>query len=388
MMVRSIEGGRWTATFRPQRRVRFLGTCSIALWLCVWAVGEVFAVGVLLASLGLPWGPRLLHALTSLEASLAPGVADRIAWREFPGPPNAGALALAFVGVWLAIWTMAGLLAAYQVLRLLASEDWVAWDGTGVEIRRRVGPFRTRRQWRADQIEHVSLSRSDRALLLHTPRATRTLTPWGSRAERAGVRDEIRKVLGSGAHAAGPEIPSGWSVLAADDEGMLLVRDPGARRARAVAAWSTTIALVAGAVFAWYRGYLAEVPGLGGDALALFALLGLAGCVAGSAWLSFGGTRIVVRKGAIEFRPGPLAGRSTAILEKLTLVVDHTTDDDGDDWFELQARSGQQRRTIDRRMNESRKILQLARWIAEQSGAPLDLGRGVEYGDAESRAAA
>ena len=50
--MRSVDGGRWTATFRPGRRARLFGTSFLALWLCVWAAGEAFALGILLASLG------------------------------------------------------------------------------------------------------------------------------------------------------------------------------------------------------------------------------------------------------------------------------------------------------------------------------------------------
>ena len=374
MMVRSTEDGRWIATFSPRRLVRIPATGFLALWLCAWAAGEAFALGILLATLGVPGGSRFLRLLETLGTAIAPGLAGRIAWREAPGP-EAGSLALVFIASWLTIWTLAGVMAVYQVLRLHASEDRVAWDGTGVEIRRRLGPFRSRRTWHAEQIEHVSLSRPDRALLLHTPRATYALTEWGSKAERADVRDEIRDVLGSAARAASEagdrEVPAGWEASPESDGGTLLVRDPAARRGRAAAAWSMTIALAAGATFAWSRGVL-------DGSWALAALLALCACAAGSVWASLGGTRIVVREGEIEFRPAPLTGRSNATIREARLCVEHTTDDDGDDWFELQARSGDERRTIDRRMNESERVLQLARWIAARSGAPLDLGRGVE----------
>ena len=188
MMVRSIKGGRWTAAFRPRRLVRFFGAGFLGVGLLVWAVGQAFALGVLLASLDILGGSRLLHALTSLGASIAAGLAAQVAWREIPGPQNAGALALSFIASWLAIWTAAGVMAGFQLMRVLASEDHVAWDGAGVEVFRRLGPFRSRRAWRADQIEHVSLSRPDRALLLHAPRATYVLTEWGSQAERAAVQ--------------------------------------------------------------------------------------------------------------------------------------------------------------------------------------------------------
>jgi hypothetical protein len=374
MMVRSTEDGRWTATFSPRKRVKFSGTGFLALWLCVWAAGEAFALGILLASLAAPGGARFLRLLETIGAAIAPGLAERLAWRAVPGP-EAGTLALSFIASWLAIWTLAGAMAIYQVARLLASEDRVAWDGAGVEIFRRLGPFRTRRRWSAEQIEHVSLSRPDRALLLHTPRATYALTEWGTRAERAEVRDEIRSVLGSTARAAAEageaEVPRGWVASPEADGGTLLVRDPAARRGRAAAAWGGTMVLAAGAALAWTRELLDGPRALG-------AFLALCACAAGSVWASLGGTRFVVREGEIEFRPARITGRSSVTLREARLSVEHTTDDDGDDWFELQVRSGDERRTIDRRMNESERVLQLARWIAAHSGAPLDLGRGVE----------
>jgi hypothetical protein len=110
--------------------------------------------------------------------------------------------------------------------------------------------------------------------------------------------------------------------------------------------------------------------------------------IAASAWHSFGGTGIVVRKGEIEFQRGPLAGGARETLKPFGLSVGHTTDDDGDDWFELQARSGDRHRTIDRDMNDSETVLLLARWIADRSGASIDLGRGVETGGEAERLAA
>jgi hypothetical protein len=114
----------------------------------------------------------------------------------------------------------------------------------------------------------------------------------------------------------------------------------------------------------------------------LTALVLVSGLLAaGSVWLTFGGTEIVVREGEVEVRRGFLGLSSIRTLEAVRLSVEHTTDSDGDDWFELQARSGGERVTLDLRMNESWRVLELARWIAEQSRSPLDLGRGVE--DAE-----
>ena len=213
-MERSIQGGRWAATFRPGRRVRFFATAILIPWLVLWGVGETVAVAILLASLDLPGGAALLGLLGEMARAAVPELVARYAWREVPGAGAAGPLALSFIASWLAIWTLAGIAALHQLMRLHASEDRVEWDGAGIEVHHRTGPFRARRSWRTDQIEHLSLSRSDRALLLHTARATHVLTPWGSKRQRAAVRDEIQRALKTSTRAlakpAGPEPPRGW----------------------------------------------------------------------------------------------------------------------------------------------------------------------------------
>lgn len=382
MIERSTEGGRWNATFRPRRRVRTFATTFLALWLVVWAAGEAVALGILLASLDLPGGSRLLRLLTMLAKSVGPGLAERFAWRELPSPQGAGLLALAFIGSWLVVWTLAGLMAAFQVMRLNGSEDRIAWDGTGVELFRRTGPFRSRRSWRSDQIEHLSLSRSDRALLLHTARATVALTEWGSKAERQGVCDEIRKVLRNPSRVTsrppGQEVPEGWVALAAPPDGTRLLKDPASRSRRAGAVWVFTIGLAGAAAAGYMMGTLDGFLGLGeGMVVVLAAFFVLAG-VAGGAWLAFGGTELILREGSLELRRGWLAGGSSETLKRLKLSIEHSTDADGDDWFELQARSGEQRRTLDRGMDESEELIELGRWIAQRTGAPLDIKRGVE----------
>ena len=408
-MARSIENGRWNATFRPGGLVRFFGTGVITAWLGAWVVGEAYAAGILLASLGVPGGAAWLNLLGLLAGRIAPALAERLAWRDFPTPANADTFALAFITTWIAVWTVAGLVAAWQLLRLHASEDRVEWDDSGVTVHRRVGPFRARKTWRAERIEHVSLGRSDRTLTLHTTRGARVLTEWGSKAERAAVCEEVRAafglaaaegtrrrmgkraeakprdrrkpalklIRGAGARAgAGP--PAGWVALPAEDGATRLVRDPAARRARVLGAWTATAALAAAAVTAYGSGAM-DVGWAPEVALAALAILAIVLAAGRSAWLTFADTEIVVRPRAIEVCPGLRASR---VLDPVRFSVEHSTDSDGDDWFELHARAGFEHVVLERRMNESEPVLALAHWLARQSAAPLDLGRGVaDLGD-------
>lgn len=388
MMERSIRGGRWAAAFRPGRRVRFFATAILVPWLGLWGVGEALAVSILLASLDLQGGAAMLGWFGELARSASPELVARYAWREVPGSSSAGPLALSFIASWLAIWTLAGIAALHQMVRLHASEDRIEWDGAGIEVHHRTGLFRARRSWRTDQIEHLSLSRSDRALLLHTARATHVLTPWGSKRQRAAVRDEIQGALRTRARAlakpAGPEPPPGWMASPAAAGGTRLVR---ARRG--AVAWLAigTLAVAAGIARVSGALDLKWLPYADGVLIAAVAALA-AVAFAASAWQAFGGTEIVVRKGEIEIRRGPLAGGSSETLKPFRLSVGHSVDDDGDDWFELQVRSGDRHRAIDRQMNDSERVLLLTRWIADRSGAGIDVGRGVEGGEAEEHALA
>ena len=158
------------------------------------------------------------------------------------------------------------------------------------------------------------------------------------------------------------------------------------RRRQAAVAWSVTVGLAAFAAWTFGRDYLQGAWGVGEALAAVAATVVLVVLAAGSAWLSHGGTDFLVRPGELEIRRRYFAQRSSQKLKPLRLRVEHSTDSDGDDWFDLQARAGESRRTIERRMNESEDVLQLARWIAEKSGAPLDVGRGVEEEERQSLA--
>ncbi|HEY2955365.1 MAG TPA: hypothetical protein VGK89_08980 [Candidatus Eisenbacteria bacterium] len=370
MVERSFEGGRWTAVFRPGGIGRIFRAGFLVFWLCGWLLGEVAVGAIVLAALGVPVAAEILRRL------------------RFPELSGADWTVLAFLGFWLLLWTVGGLTAAWELMRLLSSVDRIEWDGEAVELFRRVGPFRSRRKWRKGKIEHVSLARPARALTLHTGRASHRLTRWGSKAERAAVRDEMRRALGiaprGGERARSQESPAGWASAPDPDGGVLLTRDPAARRRQAALAWTVTVALAAGAVIVLGRGYL-EGPWGRREAMgAVAAVLGVALLAAGSLWLSHGRTELVVRPREIELRRRFLSRTSSRTVRPLKLRVEHSTDSDGDDWFELQALAGDERRTIERRMNESGAVLDLARWIAEKSGAPLDIGRGVEGEEREA----
>jgi len=58
-----------------------------------------------------------------------------------------------------------------------------------------------------------------------------------------------------------------------------------------------------------------------------------------------------------------------------SLVVRLSTDDDGDDWFELEARGDGGSLRLEKSMNAGPEVLAFARFAAWHSGFPLDVPR-------------
>src|SRR4051794_29139443 len=93
---------RWEGTrgvLRPAGAGRWVMVGFLAFWLCGWAAGETFALGTLLAWLGVPVGRlQLDHAGFSVAAA-------------------------AFILFWLTLWTLGGLAALYTLLRTAFGRD-------------------------------------------------------------------------------------------------------------------------------------------------------------------------------------------------------------------------------------------------------------------------
>jgi hypothetical protein len=157
------------------------------------------------------------------------------------------------------------------------------------------------------------------------------------------------------------------------------------RRQQARVAWGVTIALAALAVAFHAPAFARGGWGVAQVIAAAAAAMVLAVLAAGSAWLSHGGTDYLVRQGSISKRGWFVNRRWSVTLEPVRLRVTRSTDSDGDEWLELRATSGTVSRRIERRMNDLGVVVRLAHWLAERTGAPIEIDRGV---DDEERTAA
>lgn len=365
-MERSFDGGRWTATFRPTGIGRFFAAGFLGFWLCGWAVGELFAGAALLGMIGQSVAPELLREL------------------KFPmtgDPGGAPWFVIGFLLVWLTFWTAGGIAAMREAGRLLAGRDTIRWDATGLERELAWGPVRSRRAWRAEEVRGFAFGRRNRGLTVVTARGTEVLTAWGTPAERAELAQELRRTLGTETRPASPdapaELPEPWRSEPGAD-GTRLFRDPAGRRKAGAVAWGVTVAVALGAVATWAPRWLQADPEPGSTAGAAGIALVVALLALGSARLSHGRSQIVVRHGALEFRRRFLGPERVTVFEPIDLRVGLHTDSDGDEWFDVEARCGPKKKSIDRRMNDPMPMLALARWLALRTGAPLHLDRGVE----------
>lgn len=369
MLERESFGTGWQASLRPRGAGRIVAAGFLGVWLCGWAAGEYFAGGTLLAAL------RQLLA-PDLELAWLPRMRGSVPANPWP--------VVAFLAVWLTIWTIGGIAAMTEVARVLAGVDEVRWDHEGIEVVRRAGPFASRRRLAWAEVRG-GFSRRRGRLVAHTRRGPATIAALGT----AGERDELAALLASAwrearggeaeSRPAFEQAPEGWTVATAEDGRPMLVTDPRARRIGALVL----------ALFALFLGMAgAAVAGSAGGALpwvgaAVFGVLSLA-CVAGSAWLAFG---------RVELRPFPgqlrrvrrAFGREwTRELSPARLRLEHGRDSDGDERWNLVALGPDGRQSLATGLNAPGPARHLGLWLAARM--QVELENGSEHDEERRRA--
>jgi hypothetical protein len=107
---------------KPRGAGRFFASGFLIFWLCGWAAGEVLALWVLVrGAISLITG----EALGSEGGPVAPGPAIAVG---------------VFMVVWLTLWTIGGICAIRELLKMLWAEDRISTASGLLSVSRRLGP--------------------------------------------------------------------------------------------------------------------------------------------------------------------------------------------------------------------------------------------------------
>jgi hypothetical protein len=334
---------------------RYVGAAFLAIWLCGWAAGEAFALGLLVWG-GIAW-----------ITGEPPG-----AGREPLELASAAALG-AFLLIWLAFWTLGGIAAATELLRELWGEDRLVARSDGLLVEWRAGPFRRRREIPRAEIVDVAQLRRRGRIVVETPRERIDACRLGSEIERRQAVVELRRELGLGAAAKAfsASLPDEWAEIATPEDCSALVPSPATRRLQIrVAALVALLACIVTAAF--FHGAAADSSWLAAALLGAAASTALGAWVGWLAWIR-NEWRIEAGSLVLQRR---LGNRVTERFRATRLALTWREDSDGDDWYELEARADgvgrTQRRRIVHSLNDDATPRRLGMWLAQRAGIPLD----------------
>ena len=373
--VRSLPDGE-EIVLRPTGMLRYLPAAFLAFWLCGWAVGEAVVLVLLL-------GPAAAPLLEAAREVLPFGVG------RVPLPSGSLPLSvLAFLALWLTFWTWGGIGAAWELLRLLSGSDRYVLRPGSFTYRRAAGPFGKTRLFRAGSVGAIVDRRRKSQLaavvagkeILLSVGVPAELGPWLAGRLRAALGLQgsggATESRGAGAEASAaivPPVPSQWQATPRPEGGVILAAPSG--KSRKTAGCALLVAFVvtsgAGALVAAAARNSGRIDGIVG--------LATAGCVLAIAvdalclWTALARDAWVLTRGRVERvrRIGPWIRRRA--VRKGTLAAMLSTDDDGDDWFTLEARGDGGPLRLTKVMGSGPEVLAFARFAAWHSRFPLEL---------------
>ena len=340
---------------------RFGGAAFLALWLLFWAPFEAAVIWIL--------GKGLWSLLTG-----EPPAADHT-------PLTAGIALPAglFLLFWLAFWTLGGLAAGHELLRLLFGRDRIVAGCDGLEIVPGRGLYRSRRKVGRQEIRRFYRQPSGTTLCVETTRGTIELTRLGTPAELAELEQALTGHFQLEAQPA-PEgaLPRGWIGILSPERDRVLVKDPAVRRKQALAMWIVFAPIASGGL---YLGLAAlERPSLWVVALMLTAIAVAGGWAA--AWLSFGRNEWKLDKGRLVLQRRFGTNRTQRFeAVSLELVEDHSGE--SGPWYELKAVAAsarsepcphhewKHRRTIHRQSDDPTQPRHLGLWLSQRCQLPF-----------------
>ncbi|MBL9216478.1 MAG: hypothetical protein JNG83_13460 [Opitutaceae bacterium] len=333
----------WEARLKPRAADRWGGAPFLGVWLVFWVLGEGFALWILIAG---GW---------ALVTGQPPGPG------RAPLEPAPALLTGGFLLAWLAFWTLGGLLAWHEFLRLTWSEDRLVARSDGLELARRVGPFTRRRFLPRDGLRGFFRVEAHTAVQAETTGGTVELTRNGTPAEQ----ERLIAVLTAELRLPAPErlppvLPADWRELRVPEGGEVIVRSPDGRRTAARVMWLIALPLAWGALAlmreAWDR------PSYGAAAAMLTVVAGLA------VW---GAVRLTWAREEWRLEPGRLVRQrrfGSRVREGFVgvgLRLAESTDGDGDRWFQLELLGpGDAVHPLRRQMHDPTEPRQLGQWLA------------------------
>ena len=363
---RTSEG--WELRLRTRDGGRFISAAFLAAWLCFWAVGEAFALWFLVVgAIALVTGKPPEPGREPLD--VGPAVMTGV-----------------FLLFWLAIWTIGGIAAIAELFRLMWGEDRMLVSSGRLHVEWRRGPFRSSRRFDRDVIRRVSLQGRGGHIALQTTREGIALSALGSRSERSEGAAALRTELGlpEPSSTLAPALPAAWEQIITPEGERALVSNLATRRAQARTASMFTLFLAAVTLVLARQSFGRldlMVP-------AFIMLTFTIACTVGTLWLARG--RWEWRIGADRLTLRKRYGDEVRdVFEARRLVLEQSTDSDGDSWYELRALAagerpdvsgvrirhsgmGQRTRTVARVMDDLHSMRELAAWLARETELPLD----------------
>lgn len=347
--------------FRPAGASRLLEAAFLSLWLAAWAAGELGALVVL--------GLGIASLLTGRPVM---GMAEPLR----PAPALGVGL---FLLVWLALWTLGGVMAIRGLLRSVWAEHRLVLEPDALVRVHRYGPIAFTRRLPRKAIRRVFLSPQSSALTALVNADAVELTDLGRLDERRAAEERLRAALGLPEHAASdppPGLPEEWRQAVGERGEPLLVPDPRTRRRQAVA-----MAVISGIV--WGALILLAAESVGDpDLWALTAMLSVPGLwlVRQTLWLHRGRMEWRIAAGRLVYQRR-FGSRVTERLEARALELIENSDSDGTT-YELKAtrlsppaspRPTDPPRsvTIDRTSSDPVPLGCLGRWLSRQAGIPF-----------------
>lgn len=323
-------------TVDVRTRGRWLLLPFMLVWLAGWAAGEGFALWAAVCAVG------------SLVGVAAP---PPVGWEHGAGV----GFTLVFFVFWLTVWSIGGLAAMAEVVRLLTTTQRLYIEAGQLTRETTTAGVKWSRAWAIDELSELRATGKAKVAMAVGGRQRVLLTARHPDSARE-VAAQLRGALGLPDELVA-RVPAG--MVAVELPGRHAILQPSVLARRRGAAMAVAVGL--GAVFVATRSIHA-LPRLAG----CLAIAAIAFSVA--ARLAFATTRWLVQPGLmVKEQRWRTQLRAVERFEPPTLKVSSTSDSDGDEWWALDiSRPDGTSTRLWHRMNGEDEVLELARYLARR----------------------